>query len=105
MCDITKYKENLTALVDFFDYVNTDIYGALTWEDEMYAAYATAFDLSTSTISQWYTDCDDAWVGSVDAYLADKYEIWREEDIQFYYEKEVDQGILRECAGYHFTQK
>lgn len=103
MCDITKYQENLEALEDFFEYVNTDIFSELTWEDEMYAAYATAYDLPIPAIGQWHTDCEDAWVPQIDAYLGHKYEVWSEEGIQYNFEKEVDEGILRECAGYWFA--
>lgn len=105
MCDMDKYQDNLERLLDYFEYVNAKFLDEMLWEEEMYAAYATAFGLDIYSISQWFSECEDNWIPFVDDYLADKYEVWKESDLAYYYEKEVHrEGILRECAGYWFVR-
>lgn len=105
MCDINQVNAKLGELEDYLEYVNTDVDRLLRWEPDLYAAYAAHNDLKVSTIKDWYTKAEDAFVSAcgVDLYLQTKYDLWKEEQLDYYYEKEVHRdGTLYECGGYWF---
>lgn len=106
MCDINKFNEKVSALEDYLEYVNTDIDSLMAWEPDLYAAYAAHNDLPVETIKDWYEEAEDRFVSAwdIDLYIQKKYDVWGEEAIDYYYEKEVHRdGILYECGGYWFS--
>ena len=105
MCDINAYKEKLGALEDYLEFVNTDVDRLMQWEPDLYAAYAAHNDLTVETVKDWYEDAEDNFVSAYDPgmYLMAKYEVWKDDDIDYYYEKEVHRdGTLYECGNYWF---
>lgn len=109
MCDITQFKENVERLEDYLEHVNTDVDKLMAFEPELYAAYLTHNPrLGLEHIKSWYREAEEMYVSSlgVDVYLGMKYDVWKDEDIDYYYEKEVHRdGTLYECAGYWFKNE
>lgn len=108
MCDINKFYDKVMDMEDYFAYVNTDIDSFMMYEQELYAAYATHYDLSISTIGDWFEDAQREFITSldIDLYLMKHYDFWHSEELDYFYEKAVhtDQ-IIFECAGYWFRTK
>ena len=105
MCDINTYKEKLSALEDYLEFVNTDIDRLMRWEPELYAAYAAHNGLAVEEVKDWYEEAEDNFVSvyGVDLYLQGKYGAWQDDDIDYLYEKAVHRdGTLYECGGYWF---
>ena len=105
MCDINAYKEKLSNLEDYLEFVNTDVDRLMQWEPELYAAYAAHNDLPVETVKDWYESAEDNFVSvyGVELYLQTKYEVWKDEDIDYLYDKEVHRdGTLYECGNYWF---
>lgn len=105
MCDINVYKEKISALEDYLEFVNTDIDRLMQWEPELYAAYAAHNNLTVGTVKDWYESAEDNFVSvyGVELYLQTKYGVWKDEDIDYFYEKEVHRdGTLYECGSYWF---
>ena len=105
MCDINKFYAKLTELDDYFEFVNTDIMSKLGCDIEVYAGYAAHNNLTVSTIKEWYEDAEDAFITmyNIDLYIETKYDVWKSDDLDYYYEKEVHRdGTLYECGGYWF---
>lgn len=105
MCDINAYKEKLSNLEDYLEFVNTDVDRLMQWEPELYAAYAAHNNLPVETVKSWYESAEDNFVSvyGVELYLQTKYGVWKDEDIDYFYEKEVHRdGTLYECAGFWF---
>ena len=106
MCDINAVNQKISELEDYLEYVHTDIDRLMKWEPDLYAAYAAHHNLPVSTIKEWYEDAEDAFISTfgLDLYLSGKYEVHRDEDLDYYYEKEVYRdGTVYECGGYWFT--
>ena len=105
MCDINKYKEKLSSLEDYLEIVNTDVDRLMQWEPELYAAYAAHNNLTVGTVKSWYESAEDNFVSAygIELYLQHKYDVWKDDDIDYFYEKEVhEDGTLYECGGYWF---
>lgn len=106
MCDLTKYKENLDRLNDYLEYVNSDMDRLMAYEPELYAAYLTLRpELVLEEVKEWYEEAEAMYISAhgIDLYLMKKYDVWRDEDLDYYYEKEVHRdGLVRECGSYWF---
>lgn len=107
MCDVNAVKAKLDELEDYLAYVNTDIDRLMKWEPDLYAAYAAHNDLPIGTIKEWYQDAEDEFVSAFepDLYLQMKYGVWKAEDLDYFYEKEVHRdGTLYEAGSYWFMR-
>lgn len=108
MCNVSAYTEFVERLEDYLEFVNTDVDRLMAYEPELYAAYGTHNELKVEEIKDWYQDAEAMFVTVYDPYLylQNKYDVWRDEDIDYFYEKEVHKdGVLYECGGYWFTTK
>ena len=105
MCDINKVIQKEEELDTYLNYVVSDIINKMMFEPALYAAYAAHNELTISTIPKWYREAEEDFVTvyNIDLYLQKKYEVWKDEDIDYFYEKEVHKdGTLYECGGYWF---
>lgn len=107
MCDKTAYEHNLERLKTYLEFVNTDIGTKMAFEPELYAAYATLQPrLGIESIRGWYREAEDCFISAfgIDLYLMGRYDIDSEDDLDYYFEKEVyREGRVYECGGYWFT--
>ena len=108
MCDVTKYKECITALTDYIAYVNTGVDRLLNYELEMYAAYMTHNDEARMTnFSEWYKQAEAAYIATdlgISMWIANQYEVWKDKDIDQYFYLETSNGTIYECGGYWFER-
>ena len=105
MCNVTAFNDYVGRLEDYLEFVNTDVDRLMAWEPELYAAFGTHNELPVETIKDWYAEAEDMFVTvwDIDLYIQKKYEVWEDEAIDYYYEKEVHRdGTLYECGGYWF---
>ena len=106
MCNVSAYKEYVERLEDYLEFVSTDVDRLMAYEPELYAAYGTHTELKLEEIKDWYQDAEAMFVSVDDPYpyLQYKYDVWRDEHVDYFYEKEVHKdGVLYECGGYWFT--
>ena len=106
MCNVSAYTEYVDRLEDYLGFVNTDVDRLMAYEPEFYAAYGTHNELKVEEIKDWYQDAEEKYVTMYEPYLylQKKYDVWRDEDIDYFYEKEVHKdGVLYECGDYWFT--
>lgn len=107
MCDLTKLEMYTDMWDDYFAFVNTDVSKKLLFEDDMYIAYGCYNDLPVEDIRSWYKDAEDFRVGSLmgpEGYIAHKYNnhALTQDDVDYFIDKEVDEGMLYESNGYWF---
>lgn len=108
MCDLIKVEAKYDDMLDYMEYVNTDVDSLMAFSPDVYAAYAAHNDKNISLIKEWFEDAEDAFVSaySVESYLQQKYDIWSDDAVDFYYNKEVFvDETLYECWGYWFKTK
>lgn len=106
MCNVSAYTEYLERLETYLEFVNTDVDRLMAYEPELYAVYGTHNNLRIEEIKGWYQDAEALFVTVYDPYLylQNKYDVWKDEDVDYFYEKEVHRdGILYECAGFWFV--
>lgn len=105
MCDEAVYQEKIGQLEDYLEFVNTDIDRLMRFEVELYAAYATLNDLTIERVKEWYQDAESKLVSANDPwlYLSHKYDVWNDDDIEYYYDIELGEGIIHSCGGYWFS--
>lgn len=105
MCNVTEYKKKLEELETYLEFVNTEVDRAMAYEPELYAAYWTLHpQLGVEYIGSWYKVAEELFISahSLDVYLGKKYDVWSDESLDYYYEKEVNDDLARECGGYWF---
>lgn len=106
MCDVGKLKAYQEAWDTHFEYVDSLTYQSAMYEDEVYVAYGCNYGLPISDFSHWHRDAENALVSSdigVEYYISKKYDLRSEEDVNYYIDKEVSEGMIFECNGYWFT--
>ena len=87
------------------EFINTICAQQLELGYDVYAAYAVLKNLDPTQVRCWAAECEEAYVGVwyPDTYIMKKYDVWKQEDIDYYVEKEQDYlGILVEIADYWF---
>lgn len=105
MCDINVLKQKANEMDDYLSYVNTDVDRKMGLPFEVYVAYAAHEGKTIAEIGTWYSEAEKYYVSqySPDYYLAKKYDVWSDDELNYYYEKEVHRdGTLYECGGYFF---
>lgn len=105
MCDVTAFKANLEALEDYLEFVNTDVEHLMGYEVEMYAAYmCVAPGSRIHNIKDWYREAEINYISSttLELYIMSKYDVYTEEDVDYWHEIEVGRSYVLECAGYWF---
>lgn len=107
MCNVTELKRKETEMESYLEYVNTEIDKFLRFEVGVYVAYAAHRNKNIVEIGDWFREAETNLVSvhSPDIYLAKKYDVWEDDELDYYYEKEVQRdGTLFECGGYYFKQ-
>ena len=106
MCDLTGTYEYRDQWEDYFTYVNTSVLQKLQFEDDLYIAYGSHYKLPVEDIKFWYEDAEVYFVTSLypDGYIAHKYSdhVLTEDDVDYFLDKEIDEGMLFENLGYWF---
>lgn len=106
MCDVTKNEQYEEKWNDYFSFVNTNVTKRMVFEDELYIAFGSYYNLPVEEIANWYADAEKELVSTVDArgYIAHKYADYNptEDDIDEYLEDEISEGMVFENMGYWF---
>lgn len=104
MCDLTELELYGLQWQDYFDYVNTDVRNLFSFEDDLYIGYGSKYNLPIEDVKFWYEDAETYFVSSIDPveYIENKYQVTDAETIDYFVEKEIDEGMLFESNGYWF---
>lgn len=105
MCDVNKLEVYSDRWNDYFDFVNTDIRRWFTFEDELYIAYGSYNNLPIEDVKQWHRDAVEYFIATdPETYINHKYgdHLLSEDDVEYYIDKEIDEGMLYENNGYWF---
>ncbi len=105
MCDLTANEIYEQVWEDYFTYVNSGVYSKLMYNDEVYVGYGSHYELPVEDVAFWYGDAEKALIPGLDPdhYIASKYDILSDDDIQYYIDKEVEDGMLFENMGYWYS--
>ena len=100
------FTDKCDEVADFLEYVNTDVMYKMKFNDEVYAAYAAANGLSVDHLPEWYQHAEHQFITSMypAVFIAMKYNVWEDEDIEHYALKEIESGDIYEVAGYWFKR-
>lgn len=105
MCDITAIEAYEAEWDDYFAFVNTDIIDALMFEDDLYIAYGSFNDLGVEDLGSWFEDAEKLYIGpDPEPFIDNKYSdsILCPDDLDYFVEKEKDEGMIYEQNGYWF---
>lgn len=107
MCNITDNEEFAQRWDDYFEHVNNEVYQDLKFEDELYQAYGAYNGLRVEWIKGWYRDAESHHINSIDprSYVRNKYGDHpglTEDDVDYFLDKEIGDGMIYENNGYWF---
>ena len=108
MCEVDKVQEYTDKWEDYFEFVNTEIYRKLLFEDELYIAFGVHHQFPVENIKSWYKDAEQSFVSKLypDQYIIHKYgdHAMSSDDIEYFIDQEFQEGTLYESAGYWFHE-
>ena len=109
MCNVDKYRDYLSRLEDYLEFVNTDVEELMKYETELYTAYGSHHGYKVEYIKDWYDEAEDDLLTelSPEDFVSNEYGIpidpsgydTRVPDIV---DELIEKGELFECGGYWF---
>lgn len=105
MCNETENEIYEDKWNDYFDFVNTDVFRNLKYNEDVYIAYGAHNKLPVEDIRKWYTDAEHYLETSPEAAVARMYDnlILTIDDVEWFVDKAIEDGMLYENRGYWFS--